>query len=59
MKYAGSSSAVDVTRGMKGKLLEIKKIANKRKVIIFNLNKKNNLYNLLIGKKVVSTEIKF
>jgi len=58
LKYAGSSSGIDVTRGMKGKLLEIKKIANKRKVIVFNLNKKNYLYNLLIGKKVISTEIK-
>lgn len=59
LKFAGASSAIDVTQGMKGKLLEIKKIANKRKVIIFNLNKKNYLYNLLIGKKVISTEIKF
>ncbi len=59
LKFAGTSSGVDVTRGMKGKLLEIKKIANKRKVIIFNLNKKNYLYELLQGKNVISTEIKF
>lgn len=59
LKFAGPASTIDVTQGMKGKLIEIKKIANKRKVIIFNLNKKNYLYNLLKGKKVISTEIKF
>ncbi|MFH1240110.1 MAG: isopentenyl phosphate kinase [Candidatus Diapherotrites archaeon] len=58
LSYVKEASTIDVTRGMKGKLLEIKKIANKRKVIVFNLNKKNYLYNLLIGKKVISTEIK-
>lgn len=57
--FAEEASTVDVTRGMLGKLLEVRKIANGSKVIVFNLNKGNNLCNLLLGKSGIGTEIKF
>ena len=58
LKGVSGSTGVDVTRGMKGKLLEIRKVAKGRKVVVFNLNRKDNLYSLLAGKSGIGTEIR-
>ncbi len=58
LKVSGSS-AVDVTGGMRGKLLELKAALGGMDVFVFDSTKKGNVLNSLIGKKVVGTEIKF
>ena len=59
LSFVKEASTVDVTRGMKGKMLEVKKIAKGKRVVIFNLNKKDNLRDLLSAKKGIGTELKF
>ncbi len=49
---------VDVTGGMKGKLVEVLKTLQGVNVLIFNVTEKENLYNALAGKDVEGTEIK-
>lgn len=46
------SSYVDVTGGMKGKLLEIKKYNKKTKIMIFNGFKKNFIFKSFSDKKI-------
>lgn len=55
----GGARATDVTGGMKGKLLEIRENLKGMMVVIFNITKEGNLYNLLKGKKGIGTEICF
>ncbi len=57
LKKAKKSKSVDVTGGMKGKLLEIKKGFKGKHVLIFNMNKKNLTTAILLGKKI-GTQIK-
>jgi len=59
IKKAEESSSVDVTSGMKGKLLEIKNNIKGKKVYIFNLEKEKNLSDLLSNKKAKCTELLF
>ena len=58
LKVSGSS-AVDVTGGMRGKLLELKVALNGMDVFVFDSTKKGNVLNSLLGKKIIGTEIKF
>jgi isopentenyl phosphate kinase len=53
------SSAVDVTQGMKGKLLEIRQNIRGKECLIFSLEKEKNLESILQGKKTESTKILF
>jgi isopentenyl phosphate kinase len=55
----GGSKSIDVTGGMKGKVLELKKNLKGVKVIVFDLTKKENLLNIFEGKKDIGTEIYF
>lgn len=48
----------DVTGGMKGKLIEIVKNLKESKVLIFNMIKKKNTFDVLNGKNI-GTKIKF
>ena len=54
-----AANTVDVTGGMRGKILEIKNNLSGIQTTIFNLNVENNLYKLLTGNKIRSTEIEF
>jgi len=45
------SSHTDVTGGMRGKLLKIKKYHKKAKIVIFNGLRKNSILEALLGKK--------
>ncbi len=56
-KVSGSNN-VDVTGGMKGKLLEIMEILKGNDILIFDITKKGNLYNALTGNVIPGTEIK-
>lgn len=58
LKVAGST-AVDVTGGMKNKLQKLRNMLIGVPTFIFDLNKKDNLYNLLIGNKIDCTEVRF
>ena len=46
------SSYVDVTGGMRGKLLEIKKYHKKTKILIFNGLKKNFILEAFLSRKI-------
>ncbi|MFH1391549.1 MAG: isopentenyl phosphate kinase [Candidatus Diapherotrites archaeon] len=59
LKKTSHSSSVDVTRGMKGKLLEIKQNIKGKQIYVFNLNKEKNLELLLNSKKIECTKIYF
>ena len=59
LKGASGSSSIDVTAGMKGKLLELKKNIKGRECYIFNLEKQGNLALLLTGKKPECTRLYF
>jgi len=58
LKVSGSS-AVDVTGGMKGKLLELKSILGGIEVFVFDSTKNGNVLNLLLGKTIPGTKITF
>jgi isopentenyl phosphate kinase len=53
LKHAGKSNALDVTGGMKGKLLELKKI-NGVQITVFDVTKKDNLLLALNNGKIGS-----
>ncbi len=65
VRGVGGSRAVDVTGGMRGKLFELRNNLRRAKceAIVFNLNKKNSLYRLLVhGREeilAIGTRIKF
>ncbi len=52
------SNSVDVTGGMRGKILELKKNLKNVETIVFDLTKKNNLVKVINGKKI-GTRIMF
>ena len=49
------AKTVDVTGGMKKKLLEMKENLNNKKIIIFNANKQGNVSKALLGEEVGTT----
>ncbi len=51
------ASTVDVTGGMKGKVMEIKENLSGIETIVFNLNIEGNLYKILTGKEAKKTTI--
>lgn len=53
------AKSTDVTGGMKGKIEKIRQMSKGIKVIVFNMNKGNRTFELLVGKKVIGTEINF
>jgi len=57
LKVSGSND-IDVTGGMKGKLVEVLETLKGINVLIFDITEKENLYNALAGKDVAGTEIK-
>jgi isopentenyl phosphate kinase len=58
-KALKESKSIDVTKGMLGKIMEIRKNIKGIPVKIFNLNKKGNLKALLLGEKSIGTKIFF
>lgn len=58
-RHIKASKTSDVTGSMKGKILQIKDNAKGIKTIVYNMGKKNNTYNLLVGKNLIATEIYF
>jgi isopentenyl phosphate kinase len=58
MKSVGEAKTVDVTRGMKGKLTEMKEKLGGIDAIIFNITKEGNVYRALSGQKMRCTEIR-
>ena len=55
--YATESVSVDVTGGMKGKLTKLKENLSDTPAVIFNLDRNENLFKLLTGKKINCTEL--
>ncbi|MFH1588879.1 MAG: isopentenyl phosphate kinase [Candidatus Diapherotrites archaeon] len=58
-KGLGKASTIDVTGGMKGKVMELKKNLKGVKIIVFDLTKKENLVKVFNGIKGIGTEIYF
>lgn len=56
-RRVGGASTVDVTQGMKGKLLRLKEQLHGAIAVIFDANEKNSFYKTLTGKKIKGTEI--
>ncbi|MBU1120523.1 amino acid kinase, partial [Candidatus Micrarchaeota archaeon] len=59
IKKVEGSMGIDVTRGMKGKLEEIRENCEGVEIIVFNALKEGNLYKLLSGEKGIGTRIFF
>ncbi|MFH1256396.1 MAG: isopentenyl phosphate kinase [Candidatus Diapherotrites archaeon] len=59
LKQAGEAKTVDVTQGMKGKLLKLKEMLQGTKALIFNANMEGNIRKALLGEKIRATELKF
>jgi isopentenyl phosphate kinase len=59
LKKVGAASTVDVTGGMRGKLQQLRKRLKGVNAVIFDLNKKDNAFNLLTGARGIGTEISF
>jgi len=58
LKSAGEAATVDVTGGMRGKLLRLRDTLKGVDTIIFNITKEGNAYKVLVGQKIRCTEIK-
>lgn len=59
IKKVEGSMGIDVTKGMKGKLGEIRENCEGVETIVFNALKEGNLYKLLLGEKGIGTRIFF
>ncbi len=59
LEKVGEARTTDVTGGMRGKLLKLRENLKDTKVVIFNITKEGNVYNLLNGGKGIGTEISF
>lgn len=59
LEKVGEVRTTDVTGGMRGKLLKLRENLKDTKVVIFNITKEGNVYNLLKGEKGIGTEICF
>ncbi|MDD5163377.1 MAG: isopentenyl phosphate kinase [Candidatus ainarchaeum sp.] len=58
IEQAGESTAIDVTQGMKGKLLKIRQMSSGIETIVFDATKPENVFNALVGKEVEGTKIR-
>jgi len=58
LERVGEAATIDVTRGMKGKIIKIRETLSGINVLIFNITREGNVYKVLTGEKVVGTEIK-
>lgn len=58
IEKVGEAGTIDVTQGMKGKLLKLKEQLSGTNAIIFNANEKNSFFKALSGGKIKCTEIK-
>ncbi len=58
LRNVSGSNEIDVTGGMKGKLLEIREILKDVEIIVFNITKDKCIYNALSGKPITGTKIK-
>jgi len=58
MGSVGGATAVDVTQGMRGKLMEIREKMSGVDVLVFNITKQGNTFRALSGEKIKGTEIK-
>ncbi len=59
LREVGEAPTIDVTGGMRGKLLELRKSLKGIKIVVFDLTQHNNLLSLLREERIVCTEIKF
>ncbi|MBN1941141.1 MAG: hypothetical protein JW772_03085 [Candidatus Diapherotrites archaeon] len=59
LERVGEASTVDVTQGMKGKIIKLKEQLSKQEAFIFDMNKKENTYKALVGEKLEGTRIWF
>jgi isopentenyl phosphate kinase len=57
LKSVGGATTVDVTGGMRGKLLQLRGALKGIDTIIFDITKEGNTYKALIGQKIRCTEI--
>jgi isopentenyl phosphate kinase len=58
LESVGEATTVDVTQGMKGKLLKIREGLSGVRVLVYNITKEGNTFKALSGRKVRGTEIK-
>jgi len=58
IKKVGEAKTVDVTQGMKGKLLKLREQLKGTESFIFDANQEGNFYRALAGKKIEGTEIR-
>ncbi|MBN2067100.1 MAG: isopentenyl phosphate kinase family protein [Candidatus Diapherotrites archaeon] len=59
IEKVSGSKAVDVTGGMRGKLLKLKEHLQGTSALIFDASQEGNVYRALAGKKVEGTELRF
>ncbi|GAG06400.1 unnamed protein product, partial [marine sediment metagenome] len=59
LERVGEAKTIDVTGGMRGKLMKLRENLKDSRVVIFNITKEGNLYNLLKGEEGIGTEIYF
>ena len=57
LAQAGESSAVDVTRGMRGKIEQLRDNLSGASALVFDLTEPEALYRALTGQEVAGTEI--
>ncbi len=58
LEKVGEASTVDVTQGMRGKLLKLKEQLQGIDAFIFDANQEGSVYKALVGEKVEGTEIR-
>ncbi|MFH1256753.1 MAG: isopentenyl phosphate kinase [Candidatus Diapherotrites archaeon] len=58
LKKVEEAKTVDVTQGMKGKLLKLRETLRGTKALIFNANIEGNIRKALQGEKIRATELK-
>ncbi len=59
MKTIGEATTVDVTQGMKGKLMKMFEQLHGISVLIYNIGGKDNTFKALSGQRIKCTEIEF
>jgi len=58
LRSTGEATNVDVTGGMRGKIMRIRDSLVGIPVVIFNITKEGHVYRALMGEKIRSTEIR-
>src|SRR3989338_1526632 len=59
IKKVGEATTVDVTQGMKGKLMKLREQLKGTTTLIFNANEKQSVFRALTGKKIKGTKMRF